>query len=147
MRKNGLRKIWQTGKAVFVVALVLLCAFFAICVSRSPVFEEGESYELSYGASSSAQTVRTDSPLFDKLINNTVAGESVRYTGDRYEELKREFQAELLFTENAGGVVNYYLYSPRISGGMKLYGKTVNLHIAVGSEQTAAGTPIIFGGF
>ena len=142
-----MRRILQAGKAVVVALLVILCAVFALYLSRAPVFEQGEGYELSYGQSSSAKTERTETPFLDKLIHGTVAGESVRYRGDRYEKLKAQFSAELLFTEESNGVVNYYLYSPRIAGGVQLYGKTVNLHIAVGSEQTAAGTPLIFGGF
>ena len=147
MHKNRLRKIWLACKAVAVCALAALCAFFALLLTHSPVFEEGEAYELSYGLSSSAQTVRTKNPLFDKLLNGAVAGESVRYTGNRYEEMKEKFAATLLFTEEVNGVTNYYLYSPLLKGGMELCGRFVNLHIAVSSEQTAAGTPIIFGGF
>lgn len=141
-----MRKILQAAKAVITLALVCLCAFFALCLWYSPVFEKGESYEVSYGASSSAQTKRTDMPLFEKLTG-AVAGESVRYTGNRYEVIREKFGATLLFTEEACGVVNYYLYSPVLGGGVELYGQRVNLHIAVSSGQTAAGTPIIFGGF
>lgn len=141
-----MRKIWQAAKAIVTLALVCLCAFFALCLCCSPVFEKGEAYELSYGASSSAKTKRTDMPLFEKLTG-AVAGESVRYAGDRYETLKEKFGATLLFTEEACGVVNYYLYSPALGAGVELCGRTVNLHIAVSAEQTAAGTPLIFGGF
>lgn len=141
-----MRKTLQTLKAILTLALVCLCVFFALCLWCSPVFEKGESYEVSFGASSSAQTKRTDAPLFEKLTG-AVAGESVRYAGNRYEAIKEKFGATLLFTEEACGVVNYYLYSPALGNGVELCGRKVNLHIAVSSGQTAAGTPIIFGGF
>ena len=141
-----MRKILQAAKAIITLVLVCLCAFFALCLCYSPVFVMGESYEVSYGLSSSAQTKRTDSPLFEKLTG-AVAGESVRYTGDCYFDLKEKFGATLLFTEEACGVVNYYLYSPYLGACVELGGERVNLHIAVSSEQTAAGTPLIFGGF
>ena len=75
-----------------------------------------------------------------------VAGESARYAGDRCEGIREQFSARLLFTEEVCGVVNYYLYSPRLGEGVVLNGFLVNLHIAVGEEQTAVGTPLIFGG-
>lgn len=141
-----MRKVLQTGMAIAIVLLSLACAVFALCLNCSPVFEPGESYELYYGASSSALIKETNAPLWDKLLSVT-AGESVRYKGDRYEDLKEKFGAELLFEENVCGVMNYYLYSPKLGGGVLLKGYTVNLHIAVSEEQTAAGTPLIFGGF
>lgn len=141
-----MRKILQAGKAIAISVLVLLCAFFVLCLSRSPVFDMGETYEVYYGQSSSSRMKSTQNPLFEKL-NGQVSGESVRYTGDCYQELKEKFGATLLFTEEACGVINYYLYSPALGGGVALGGYTVNLHIAVSAEQTAAGTPLIFGGF
>ena len=141
-----MRKTLQAAKAIITLMLVCLCAFFALLLCYSPVFEMGDAYEVSYGLSSSAQTKRTDSPLFEKLTG-AVAGESVRYTGNCYLPIKEKFGATLLFTEEACGVTNYYLYSPYLGKGVELYGERVNLHIAVSEEQTAAGTPLIFGGF
>ena len=107
---------------------------------------EGENYEFSAGASSSAEIVHTDNPALYKLFH-AVAGESARYEGDVSEELLARFQARILFIENVSGIVNYYCYSPVLSGGVALGGEVVNLHIAVGECMTAAGTPVIFGGF
>lgn len=142
-----MRKFLQAVKAIATAALCAVAAVFAVLLIHAPVFEKGESYELYFGANSSALSAYTQNPLLDKLLLGGVAGESVRYTGDRYEEIKERFSAELLFTEEACGVVNYYLYSPMLGGGVLLCGQTVNLHVAVSGEQTAAGTPLIFGGF
>lgn len=71
----------------------------------------------------------------------------MRYTGDRAEELISRFRAKILFTEEAAGVVNYYCYSPLLKNTVLIGGKTVNLHIACSGSETAAGTPVIFGGF
>ncbi len=125
---------------------VLFCALFVCALWRLPVFEGGRGYELYLGDSSSARILSTKTPALDKLFNLDVKGESVRYEGDRFEELKSHFHAQLLFTEEAAEVTNYYLFSPDLAGGVLLMGRRVNLHIAVGRGQTAAGTPLIFGG-
>ena len=62
-------------------------------------------------------------------------------------DLKEKYRAELLFTEESCGVVNYYMYSPLLGNCVFLNGYAVNLHVAVGAEQTAAGTPLVFGGY
>ena len=126
-------------------AASLLCACFIYALCRLPVFA-GEGYELSCGASSSARVVRTTTPFLFKLTH-AVAGESARFAGDVHAELLRAYRAEVLFTESAGGAVSYYCYSPLLGAGILLSGKQVNLHIAVGHGCTAAGTPVIFGGF
>lgn len=142
-----MRRILSAVKAVLIVLAAALCAVFSLLLVHSPVFERGEHYELYTKASSSSPVRAVGDPVWEKLLAGAVAGESVRYQGDRYEELVKKFHAELLFTEEASGVKNYYLYSPLLRGGVALGDRLVNLHIAVGEEQTAAGTPLIFGGF
>ncbi len=141
-----MRKILYALKAAGIFALCLVCAAALLLLTHAPAFEMGEAYEVYYGASSSSLMRQTDAPLLEKLGGN-VAGESVRYAGDRYEELKERYRARLLFTEEAGGTVNYYLYSPLLGDGVEICGHCVNLHIAVREGTTAAGTPLIFGGF
>ena len=133
-------------RAAGTVLGCIACAVFALLLLHAPVFAGGEGYEVYYGDSSSCLIERTDEPLLTKLAGG-VKGESARFAGDRYEELKARFHAELLFEEEACGVTNYYLYSPDLGGGVYLNGYLVNLHIATGKEETAAGTPLIFGGY
>lgn len=142
-----MRRIFKPIQTVGVIAAAALCVLFAAFLSLSPVFEGGTGYELYLGASSSALTVRTENPALDKFLLGNVAGESVRYEGNRLEEIAKKYHAEVLFTEEAAGVVNYYCYSSYLGGCVLLDGYAVNLHIAVSAEQTAAGTPLIFGGF
>ena len=139
------KKALKRAGGVVLIAAVFACTGFAYALTRSPVFA-GENYEFSAGASSSAEIVHTDNPALYKLFH-AVAGESARYKGDVSEELLARFQARILFIENVCGIVNYYCYSPVLSGGVALGGEVVNLHIAVGECMTAAGTPVIFGGF
>ena len=141
-----MRKIYHACKAFAILFCSLGAVLFALLLYRAPVFPKGEGYELYFGNSSSAQCIRTDNPLLQKLLTGAT-GESVRYAGDRYEELKEKFGAKLLFTETVCGVTNYYLYSPVLGQTVTVGGYSVNLHVAVSEEQTAAGTPLIFGGF
>lgn len=133
--------------ALLVPAAALCCALAGCILCASPVFAGGTGYELYFGDSSSARIRMSDDPVLDKLLLPSVRGESARYAGDRYEELKERFCAELVFCETADGTVNYYLRSPRLGACVRLKEGDVNLHIAVRGEVTAAGTPLIFGGF
>lgn len=141
-----MRKFLLAGKTFFAVLLSAACALFLVFALRAPVFGGGEGYEVYYGASSSAPFARTDRPLYAKLTG-AVRGESARFRGDLYEELKARFRAELLFSRKTGEVTDYYLYSEELGGGVMLEGRLVNLHIATDGETTAAGTPLIFGGY
>ena len=77
-----------------------------------------------------------------------VTGESTSY-GDRAAAFAQaeKYGAELVFTESAGGVTNYYYYTPRLGGAVLLGGKEVNLHVAVRGRGAAVGSPLIFGGY
>lgn len=141
-----MRAIWSAIKQLFCVAAVVACAAAAFCITRLPVFGQGNAYELYYTANSSAQSEVNSRPLFVKLTHLT-AGESARYGGDRYEELAARYRAKLVFCESVAGIENYYCYSPLLGDPVDLGGRLVNLHIAVSAEQTVAGTPLIFGGF
>lgn len=141
-----MRRFLITCKEFFCVLLVCACAGFAFALTRLPAFARGEGYEVYAAASSSAEISRTDTPLYFKLTRPT-AGESVRYQGNYYESLKEYYSAELVFEEEAAGVHNYYLFSPKLGAPVDLGGKLINLHIAVSGEQTAVGTPLIFGGY
>lgn len=141
-----MQKFKRAAVALGIAALSVICAAFAYALRRAPAFSSGERYELYYTASSSELMEETNAPFYRKLLSVT-AGESVRYSGDRYQQIKEQFRAELLFREETEGIVNYYLYSPLLGDGVLLNGYAVNLHVSVGAEQTAAGTPLIFGGY
>lgn len=141
-----MRAAFSAVKQILCVAAVLACAAVAFCMTRLPVFDRGNAYELYYTANSSAQSEVASCPLTVKLAHKT-AGESARYDGDRYEELFARYRATLVFCESAAGVENYYCYSPLLGDPVDLGGRLVNLHIAVSADQTVAGTPLIFGGY
>lgn len=131
-------------KGIAIIGACIACGAFAYALTRSPVFD-GEGYEL-YTGTSSAGVIVTDAPAAVKLIL-PVAGESARWEGDRAAELLERFDAKVLFCEEVCGTRNYYCSSPLLGEGVLLRGVRVNLHIAVSGSRTAAGTPVIFGGF
>lgn len=140
-----MRGTFITIKAFIVTAVVIFCALFVYALSSVSVFPNGERYEY-YTGTSSGEIILSRSPL-EKLLLPNIEGESVRYTGNRTEELLARFHAKILFTEEAAGVVNYYCYSSAFEKTVLIGDKAVNLHIACNGSETAAGTPIIFGGF
>lgn len=140
-----MRKAAALLKCILCLMLALGCGLFARAVLASPVFEGGTGYEL-YLSDSAGEIRLTETPARDKLFL-AVTGESVRYEGDLSQELMEKFAAKLVFCEKVGQTVNYYLYSPKLGEGIALPEGAVNLHIAVRGNVTAAGTPLIFGGF
>ena len=104
-----------------------------------------------YLHSASSQGLRkTELSLADYA---NITGESVRFARgeDSAEEISRyiaeQYDADILFTEEACDVVSYYCYTKRWEESVIVNGVEVNLHIAVSETQCAVGTPIIFDGF
>ena len=107
--------------------------------------------------SSSSQALQKSSLSF--LDITSVKGECVYTTTDAYtrgrclskEEIAREivdkYAAEILFMEEVDGVSSYYAYTDAWADGVYIYGKKVNLHVAVGAKTLSVGSPIIFGGY
>lgn len=137
-------RIMGTVKGIAAIGACFVCGMFAYALTRSPVFD-GKDYEL-YTGTSSDEIIVTDTPAIDKFVT-PVAGESARWEGDRAAELLERFDAKVLFCEEVCGTRNYYCSSPLLGEGVLLRGVRVNLHIAVSGSRTAAGTPVIFGGF
>lgn len=140
-----MRKKIKNAKSLCVLSGALICAVCCYLLWHSPVFAGGEGYELYFGTSS-GPVVQTEHPVLSKWLAGNVAGESVRYEGDVYRELKDRFDAELLFCERVQGSLHYYLYSPLLGDCVQIGGYAVNLHLVVGGGRTVAGTPLIFGG-
>lgn len=142
-------------KLTLAVAFSLACVF---CVKSAHLsrlsFLQGErAYYLD--SASSQSLVKTELTAWDLF---RVQGESVCFTiGDEVEAEKEAFVralverlgGEIRFAETLDGTVSYYGYIPKWGKGLSLYGKQINLHIAVSDKDNRCkvGTPIIFGGF
>lgn len=141
-------------KRMGILLLSILCLLLTAApqiLNKGLLFKTGTSYTIYAGsASSNAKIIlcKEGRELFTKLFTGEVTGESAAYaqTETAVAEAKR-LGARFLFSETAAGVTNYYGYSPRIAGGIILYGKKINVHVAVSEHGSAIGSPLIFGGY
>ncbi len=138
-----------------------ICLLFAIvfclltCVGvrayHTARFAHLEGERVFYLDSASSQGLRKTELSFWDIPR--VKGECVRMQfteedGDKYAmSLLSSFNGEVLFIEEVCGRVSYYAYAEGLGEGIWLYGKKVNLHVAVGEGVCVVGTPIIFDGF
>lgn len=141
-------------RCAVVVAVLLLCAA-ALALpqvfDRAPLFTGAEQYTFYAGSqSSNARIVLCEGGQAARVRRGlgALSGESARYASaeDAFAQVRR-LGGELLFREEAAGTVNYYYRSRRLTGGVSLGGKTVNLHVAVRGAGACVGSPIIFGGY
>jgi hypothetical protein len=134
----------------FILFTLFLCP---LSLQSQTVFPVGESYTFYLDSPSSrAKTIVCDSstPLsaVRLCLSTRLTGESTVYPSADADEIAENYQATLLFQEEAAGVASYYFYTPLFKNGISLGGQTVNLHIAVRQDGTVAvGTPLLFGGF
>lgn len=150
---------YRVKNFICVALAVLFCLFFAVGVKAVSVtrFADIEGKRIYFLDSASSQGLRKESlSVVDltRIKGECVFTEISAYDGGRYltneeiaEEIAHRYGAEILFTEEAGGVVSYYAYTARWQDGLYINGVKVNLHIAVGKVNLAVGAPIIFDGF
>ncbi len=136
----------------------LICALLCMAAlivpqleDRTLLFEGALSYTFySLRQNSNAQITVSDAEhaLSVRCGIQNITGESAVYAdaADAFFQAEK-YGAELLFTEKAAGVTNYYYRSARLPDGVALFGKQVNLHIAVREGGACVGSPLIFGGF
>lgn len=117
------------------------------------VFPAGKNYVFYRGSASSEAKIFSCppafAPVYKYMFSSSLTGESTTYAAGEYPaaEIVKNYEAEVLFTETVCGTVNYYCYTEKLGDTVKIGEYAVNLHIAENAAQTAAGTPIIFGGF
>ena len=139
-------------KLTLALVFSLACLFCvkATFASRLSFLQGERAYYLD--SASSQSLIKTELTAWDLF---RVQGESVCFTIKEETEKTEDFArslvsrhgGEILFMEEIDGTVSYYAYIPAWGQGIALYGKQVNLHIAVSEKQCKVGTPIIFGGF
>ena len=145
----------------FVCALLAVMIGIGCCIlvkasnlTRLSDIEGTRTYFLDSASSQGLQ--KTTLSLLDmtRVKGECVQTELVAYTDgktlskeDIAEEITQKYNAEVVFFEEVGGILSCYAYVADWSDGVWLYGKKVNLHVAVGEACLSVGTPIIFGGF
>ena len=143
--------MWKTlrnGIRNAVAAALALLFLFGVFLQNACALRglRGERAFYLYSASSQAR-IQSELQVQDAFF---LTGESVLlagYTQTDALELMQALGAELVHTERVGDTVCFYAFSPNLPRGVGLYGRMVNLHIAVSPRGCAVGTPIIFGGY
>jgi len=121
---------------------LLLAAFTAAALyfSRPALSEEGER-TYYYQASSSfgvSEVKTTDS--FKVKAESVFVQDECDLNG-----ILKKYKARVIFTESVGNAVSYYCYSTKLSGGVLIRGRQINLHVAVADYGYTVATPIAFG--
>ena len=111
-------------------------------------FESGGAYTFYCGTSSADCKVVTVKSFaaFEKLRLKNVCGESTDYENLDLESFLESVGGKVLFTEEFTDGVNYYC-SADLPYSVNLYGKEINLHVAVRGDTARVASPIIFGGY
>ncbi len=133
-------------KKMYILWLGFLLAALLVFLNNPPVFKD-------YAEETTVYSMRESSQAGEKfpcyaLVNGKV-GESCEISEEDFSlsECIKYFKAEIIFSETAGGVTSYYLYSPSISRSKTLRGEKINLHIAFDNGRVVMGSPLIYGGF
>ncbi|MBQ8295869.1 MAG: hypothetical protein IJX87_05495 [Clostridia bacterium] len=151
-----MRKIWWWKLKTYFSALLAMsaCVGTLVIVYCGNVckFSALEGERTFYLGSASSQGLQAQTLTLRDLPY--VKGESVAFSVEQgvgkealAAEIAKKYDAEIVFTESVCGVTSYYACSERWQESVTLYGKKINLHIAVSEEKCVVGCPIIFGGF
>jgi hypothetical protein len=143
------------GKQFFALCAACLLALIATlsmrlaCVCRLRDIDGQRTFYV-YAPSSKA-CVRTSLSIGEIFF---VTGEcveqefsSVTVAKAYAKTIVERYRAVVLFEEEIDGIKCLYAYAEGFGNGVTVYGKRVNLHIAVKNNRCAVGTPMIFGGY
>lgn len=144
---SRVKRIFALTLALFISALAFTFLRGAYACKLCAISGERTFY-LYTPTSQSTQTQTLTLLTLDK-----VRGESVRFSVKEQsttylaQEIIRQYNAVVQFSESVGSVQSYYAYTPKWKNAITINGVKVNLHIAYSLEECVVGSPIIFGGF
>ena len=87
--------------------------------------------------------MRGEAAVYEFSAENSASREEI------LNAVSKKLNAEVRFTEEAGGAVSYYCYSDKIGAARakKIGDYFVNLQVAFRGGETILGVPLIFGGY
>lgn len=131
------------GFCLFIFSIILI--FLTTIVYSLPLFTLcANTYEVYFG--DSAGEIR----LIDKkFIPLGVKGEGVQLNrqGFDIDLFLKENRAKLKVIRTENGGTSYYAFSKKIPYKVRVFERTVNLHVFICNEYVKVGAPIIFGSF
>lgn len=136
-------------KRIVCMFCVLVCLCFLWSQNSKPLFcDYSDEFEI-YLESSSSAAVIVKINCIDYGLYTDIKGESCNVNVDNVtvEDILKEFDACVVFTETTEECVNYYAYSEKIKYRKTLNGKIINLHVSLSEHSVIVGSPMIFGSF
>ena len=142
--------------ACLIGGFLLAVALTAVRCMDNPygvLLREGEKIGQEYYLySASSQAVICPSVAASGLYSLTGEKAVFRFPSEEMAEesarkLLKAHRATVVAEERVAGVQSVYAYSARLGDGVRLFGKTVNLHIVLSGAIVQVGVPIVFGGY
>lgn len=136
------------GKSMAAAAVFIAMAAFAVFYTTPVLDGEGKYFALSPSSSGVIMSEAAYRNGGGRTAFGEVRAESVFFKGEcDIDGLLSRYRARVVLCERAGGVVNYYCRSTRLSKFTVIAGREVNLHIAVSEGGYTVGTPLIAAGY
>ena len=151
----GMKRLACVGVALFLFLLscLMLYSVQTVKIRLDDPALRFLSREFYLDSSSSQAQIKKDLAWFEW---SKIEGESVEYAileRERSDSLAfarqkcKALGGTELFVEDVNGTISIYAFAPKLYEGIELYGKRVNLHVAVRGDRLVVGSPIVFGGF
>lgn len=147
-------KRWIGALIAVLFALLFIFCIKGMHLSRFSDIEGKRAFFLDSASSQGLQKVELSLMDVIRIKGECVQTDKTTYTGGRYlsneelaQEIAQKYRAEIMFFEEACGIVSYYAYTGAWADSVFLYGRKVNLHIAVDADKVTIGTPMVFGGY
>lgn len=147
---------WKQSIALLSALLIACTVFVGVrAVNALPLSSlAGEHTYYTYSASSQSQIQKQLAPadflhLQGESVQVCLADNDIQDLHAYAQALCKRYKARIVCVEQTGDVISYYAYSPMLKGGVAVFGKKVNFHVAFStdSDRCVVGSPLIFGGF
>ena len=148
-------RLFHIKNFILTIFALAVCGVFVLglYVKRVIKFEDLQGQRTFYLDSTSSQSLLKEKISW--LDFPRIRGESVCFSlqdktqtaEEILHSIMEKYNAEILFSEEAEGVISYYAYTDEWTDHVRVEDKKVNLHVALSATQCVVGSPIIFGGF
>ena len=134
-------------KNTFIFILTVFCFLTVWKINLNSNLEMfGTPYE-TYTVSNSSIAKIIPTEKFKLKSSYIKTGESVVVYGYDIDDVLKDLNAEIKFTETTTNGVSIYAFSKKLKNKITINNEIVNVQIFYNESKTVVGTPIIFGSF
>ena len=123
---------------------VVACLFLAIALFY-PIGSFSGEIAVCKGGKSSGEFILANGGEISKIVD--FEGVSLSLTKEQIKSFLDGYDCKKVHSYTAGGVENIYYYSKKINKKELIFGKKVNVHIAVSNGEIILGVPFIYYGY